>query len=399
MWNKETSPQAARLSVDLAAIRANYALLNSLSANAECAVVLKANAYGIGVKQIAPELYVAGARTFFVAFIAEAIELLESLNHADNIVIYVLEGNAPGNERGFSNPSILPVINSLEQLERWQAHCASNNLPVRCGLHVDTGMNRLGLSINELFSVLTNNTEQAVSLVMSHLSCADDPLSTQNSAQLDAFRSVKERFPKLSYCLANSAGMLLGTDYLFDMVRAGVALFGIHATRQQPVALEPAIKLEARLIQIKTAVEGETIGYGATYKVIKPMRLGTLSIGYADGYLRSLSGSQAAAFFHGRRFPLVGRVSMDAIVIDLGDADSHSPRVGEYVELINETLDINELAGQAGTIAHEILTSFGNRLHWVYLNNANAHVDHPNLLSILPRTRRPYITIKSFRAR
>ena len=369
------SQAPARLIVDLAAIRENYLLLKVLSGTAECAVVLKANAYGLGVQQVAPELYSAGARTFFVAFLSEALVLKKSLGTLNDVTIYVLEGNAPDSEQDFLSHQFIPVVNSLEQLARWKSHCERSGTSLPCGLHVDTGMNRLGLAAHELYAVFNRSAGHEICLVISHLSCANDEHSVQNCSQLKKFMEVKNLRPDLRFSLSNSSGIILGGEYLFDMTRAGVALFGVNPTLGKALAIKPVVKLEARLTQMRTIEAGETIGYGATYKSHKRMKLGTLSIGYADGYLRSLSGSTAAAYWGKNRFPLVGRVSMDSIVVNFGDIESKSPDIGDYLSLINEEFGVNDIADKAGTIGQEILTCLGSRLDWQYINKVekNSH--------------------------
>ena len=377
MCNNDTSykrttltPPPAKITVDLSAVRYNYSQLNRLSGNAECAVVLKANAYGLSINRVAPELYSVGARTFFVAYLFEAIELKQVLYPFNDVSIFVLEGNAPGTESDFFEYQISPVLNSLDQLSRWETYCQHVSNPGTCAIHVDTGMNRLGLELTELASVLSRAKAFGLTLIISHLSCADDASSKFNKSQLEKFVSGRIGNTDIRFSLSNSSGILLGEDYLFDMTRAGVALFGVNPTPENSTTLRPVIKLEARLNQVREINPGQAVGYGAAYISERPMRLGTISIGYADGYQRSLSDSNVGAYYKGEKFPLVGRVSMDSITVDLGDAVDYSPQIGDYLELVNEQFRIEDLAYHAKTIAHEIMTSLGSRLDWQYINCA-----------------------------
>ena len=364
------SPPPCRAIVDLSAIRKNYQFLNTISANAECAVVLKANAYGLGISKVAPELYCAGARTFFVAFLSEAIELKSTLGNTVQVKIYVLEGNSPGSESDFNQIQVAPVLNSVDQVKRWNEHQRKNKEVLPCALHIDTGMNRLGLSVSEVKWALESQDSEGVDLVISHFGSADSPQSQQSAKQLERFVSDSIQKPGLRYSIANSSGMFLGKPFLLDLVRPGASLFGIQPTRCKSNPMQPVITIEARLVQIRKIRAGEPVGYGATFISNKPMRLGTISMGYADGYPRSLSGSNAVAVFNGRKAPLVGRVSMDSIVVDLSDFSNQTPKEGDYLQLISNDFSLDELAVNANTIGNEILTGLGGRLKWKYLNRS-----------------------------
>ncbi len=337
------------LYINLAAVRDNYLLLKSKAKGAETAAVVKANGYGLGVKEIAGTLKKAGCKKFFVATLDEALELKDScFRRNDGVEILAFNGIRKGQEKIFCENKIIPVLNTLEEAKLWGKN--GNNLPA-C-LHVDTGMNRLGLGLKE-----AENFESKINIkyLMSHLACADQPDHPKNAEQLKAFRNIEKFFPNAKKSLANSAGIVLGKGYHFDLVRPGIALYAGANT---------VVTLKAKIIQIRKIDRPTTVGYGATANVAKGTIIATLPVGYADGYLRVL-GNTGHCFIGGVKVPVIGRVSMDLLTLDVTKVKN--PHVGMEVELIGKHLSVDEIAGQAETISYEILTRLGSRFDRIYL--------------------------------
>ena len=366
--DREAGKPPAHIRVDLGAIRDNYRTLCHLSHPAECAPVLKADAYGVGVEHVAPVLFNAGARTFFVAYFSEAMKLDAVFDPSAKVRIYVLEGTEPGAEHLYSQARIFPVINTLQQLDGWQAYRTQSGLDKTCAVHVDTGMNRLGISPSELMSRAPLADGSAIDLVLSHLGSADTPDSHHNADQLVKLQGIIPELTSVRISFCNSSGMFLDERYRFDMTRPGIALYGGNPAPWTDNPMRPVITLEAQLRQVKSIDAGETVGYGADFVSQSPMTLGTLALGYADGYPRSLAGSGAFATFRDRKAPLVGRISMDFCVVDLSDFDDDMPVTGDYLQLIGPEYTLDQLAECAGTISHEILTGLGKRPLWEYID-------------------------------
>ena len=355
----------ALLTIDLDALIANYERLRDLAAPAECAAVVKADAYGLGVAEVAPALWRAGCKTFFVATLAEAEELRQLLPEA---VIYVFNGLLPGTAETFRNARVRPVLNSADEIREWAAYCSRFGEALPCAVHIDSGMNRLGLTAAEVETV-SNNRELwsalSLSLVMSHLACADDASHPKNAAQRGIFDSLRARLPETRASLANSAGILLGADFAYDLVRPGIALYGGHPQRRGPNPFRPVVHLIGRILQVRAAEPGETIGYGATRTTPNGARIAVVSVGYADGLFRALSvadGDEGLTVCIGAHAaPILGRVSMDLITVDVTDIPDADARRGQWVELLGANVSAHELADHAGTIDYEVLTSLGQR--------------------------------------
>ncbi|WP_152048089.1 alanine racemase [Aureimonas psammosilenae] len=355
------------LTVDLTALRANYARLRQEATGAEVAGVVKANAYGLGIEPVAKALWAEGCRTFFVAQLCEALELRPLLPDAD---IFVLNGLASGTEEAAARRNIRPVLNSLPQIRAWSALAAREGGRLPAAIQVDSGMSRLGLSGQEVEAVAADSALLAgieTRLVMSHLACADEPAHPANKAQLESFRRLAALLPKAPLSLANSAGVFLGPDFRFDLVRPGIALYGgrpLAGERANP--MRPVVRLEARIVQLRHVPAGAGIGYGLSAVAEQAMRLATIGIGYADGWPRRL-GNHIAAFAGARALPMVGRVSMDSIILDIGDAPLGD---GDLVDLIGQNQDVDAVAGAADTISYEILTSLGRRFARRYIGES-----------------------------
>jgi len=354
------TPHSAALRVDLDALARNFRALRARAEPAECAAVVKANAYGLGVERVARRLEREGCRKFFVATLAEARELRAIVTAAE---IYVFEGAVDGAVAKLAELYARPVLNTLEQVERWRGRGAA-------ALHLDTGMNRLGLGLAEVAALAKRRELTAgLALVMTHLACADEPDHPQNREQLERFERLRAQLPATPTSIGNSAGTLLGGPYRGDVVRPGIALYGGNPFSDRPNPMEAVVTLTAPVLQLRDLDEPQPVGYGATYLASPPARLAVVGLGYADGYPRNL-GNCGAAAVQGRRVPVVGRVSMDLICVDVGALPRDAVRVGDSVELIGPTVGLDEVAAEAGTISYEILTGLGSRVTREYVEKA-----------------------------
>lgn len=322
---------------------------------------MKADAYGIGASNAAPALYRSGCRDFFVAQLGEGLPLRPIL--APDATIFILNGLQPGGEAGAAEAGLVPVLNGLEQCEAWAAEAARRGTRLPAALQLDSGMSRLGLmpSEVEIFVTRPDLTETIdLRLVMSHLACADAPDHPANERQRAAFAALAARFPGLRLSLANSGGILLGSGFRHDLARPGLALYGVTPVAGQDIGLRPVVSLDARVIQVRTIVAGTAVGYGAAFVAPHAMRIATLAVGYADGWPRHLSGT-GSAFFGDTRLPILGRVSMDSMTVDVSALPEGCLRLGTLVELIGPHQTLDRVAAEAGTIPYEILTRLGRR--------------------------------------
>ena len=364
--------ETAILTIDLGALAANYRTLCALAAGAECAAVVKADAYGLGMAEAAPALWAAGCKTFFVATLSEAEALRALLPEA---IIYVLAGLAPDAAPAFQRHGLRPVLNSAEEIGEWAAYCASVGAKLPCAVHIDSGMNRLGLSPAEVEQVAAAEdmwSALTLALVMSHLACADDPTHPKSELQRALFDRLRARLPDALASLANSAGMLLGEAYHYDLVRPGIALYGGDPQRSGGGWFEPVIELLGRILQVRDVAAGESVGYGAIRTLKRPSRVAIVAVGYADGIFRSLSTRDdeegLTVFIEGHSAPIIGRVSMDLITVDVTDVPPSAARRGAWVELIGENISAHDFARHAGTIDYEVLTNLGSRALRRYRN-------------------------------
>ena len=361
------APAGGVLTIDLAALADNWRILAARIAPAACAAVVKADAYGLGVARAAPALRAAGARTFFVALAEEAAPLRAAVPDA---TLYVLGGLLPGNVDAMLAADARPVLGSLPEIADWAAACAARGADLPAALHVDTGMNRLGLSLEEARQVAERGPGFTPSLVMTHLACGDTPGHPLTALQRERFAAVAALFPGVPASLANSAGCLLPRSYHFDLARPGVALYGGRSLASAP-ALKPVVRLEVPVIQLRTGEAGESVGYGAASTLTRRSRLAILSLGYADGFLRASGASDARrgaeVILAGQRCPLVGRVSMDLCAIDITDLPDGAVTRGDRAVVLGDGLSVDDLAAHSGTIGYEVLTSLGRRYRRVYL--------------------------------
>lgn len=371
-----------RLTVDLAALADNYRQLARRAAPAGVAGVVKADAYGLGVEQAAPALWRAGCRTFFVALPEEGVALRAALPEAEIFVLNGLFG--PEAAPAYGAHRLTPVLGSQADISCWEAFGWDGDAPRPCAIHVDTGMNRLGLTPDEAISFAGENAlTRAVTprLLMSHLACADEPGHPLNRRQTESFQAVRQAFADVESSLSNSAGTFLGPDFAFDLVRPGIALYGGRPVNGTDNPMKPVVTAEARVVQVRHARAGETVSYGAHETLSRDTAIAIASVGYADGYhragsaagvpLRRASATGAQGFVHGRRVPLLGRITMDLTmfdVTDIGDEVAH----GDWIELFGANILVDEAASAAGTIAYELLTSLGDRYDRRYLGGTVA---------------------------
>jgi alanine racemase len=357
------------LTIDLAAIEANWKSLASTTVPVECAAVVKADAYGCGLEPVTQKLAKAGCRTFFVADVAEGRRVRAI---APDAVIYVLNGLMPGSAPAFAEDYLRPVISSTTELAEWDAFVAGRSWRGGAALHVDTGMNRLGITIDEAVAIAPRiqSENHGFTLLMSHLACAETPDHPMNDRQIRLFREIRIMYRGVPSSLANSSGIFLGGTIFCDLVRPGVALYGANPTPGKKNPMRPAVELKGRIIQVRPVNKGESVGYGATFGTARASRIAVIAVGYADGFLRSAAAAKgkpaAEVVIAGKRCPVAGRVSMDLIAVDVTDLPEGAARRGGLATLIGEGISVDELAAGMGTIGYEVLTNLGRRYHRIY---------------------------------
>jgi alanine racemase len=349
----------ARLSIDLNALAANWAFFAEQSDGAICSAVIKANGYGLGVTRVAQRLAQAGCHTFFVAHLGEAITARAALG--DGPTIYVLNGLMEGQSAIFHQHDLRPILNDLGQIDHWR----EMGLGAPAALHVDTGMNRLGISEEDIDQANEALVGVDLALIMSHLACASDPQHPKNGMQRDTFVAAAARLPAAPLSLAASAGILLEGDYCFDLVRPGIGLYGGGPFDVEHVPLIPVATLEAPILQLRRIGPGDTVGYGATWQADRAKTLATVALGYADGFLRAGS-SRGFAILGGAVCPIVGRVSMDLITLDV-TAAGKAAKVGAMAQFLGRGAPIDAQAQALDTISYELLTGLGERFERVYV--------------------------------
>src|ERR1700723_701883 len=369
--NKAAALAAASgiLTVDLDALVANWRKLEKTAVPAECSAVIKANAYGCGTEPVAQALAKAGCETFFVATLDEAAAVRAAVPSA---AVYVLNGFVQNTGDAYAKVDARPVIGDLNELAEWDVFCRRTGWAGGVAIHIDTGMQRLGLTVAEAQGLIPriNAGDHGISLVMSHLACAESLNHPMNARQLAAVREVASAFSGVPASLSNSSGIFLGAPFQFDMVRPGAALYGINPTPEADNPMQPVVELKARIVQIRNVDKGESVGYGGTWTARRPTRLAIVSAGYADGYFRaggSNDGTRGAeVMVAGKRCPIAGRISMDLMAVDITELPNNAVRRGHMVTLIGEGITVDELAHHFGTIGYEVLTSLGARYARVY---------------------------------
>ena len=368
------------LTVDLDAIVANWRKLEKTAVPAECAGVVKANAYGCGTEPVARALAAAGCKTFFVATLDEAAAVRAALPSA---TIYTLDGFFQNSGEAYAKIDCRPVIGDLNELAEWDVFCRRTGWSGGAAIHIDTGMNRLGLTITEAQGIIPriNAGDHGITLVMSHLVSAEQLNSPINARQLTTFREIASVFSGVPASLSNSSGIFLGAQFQFDMVRPGAALYGVNPTPEADNPMQPVVELKARIVQFRNIERGETVGYGGTWTARRPTRLAIVSAGYADGYFRAASASDgtrgAEVIVAGKRCPVAGRISMDLMAVDVTDLPPNAARRGHMVTLLGEGITVDELAHHFRTIGYEVLTSLGSRYARVYKGGAATGTAEP----------------------
>ncbi len=377
------------LTVDLDAIVANWRKLEKAAVPAECAAVIKADAYGCGVDPVARALAAAGCKTFFVATVDEARAARAALPSA---TLYALDGLFQNCGEAFAKVDCKPVIGDLNELAEWDVFCRRSGWEGGAAIHIDTGMNRLGLTITEAQGIVPriNAGDHGVTLVMSHLACAEALNHPLNAKQLATFREIASLFTGVPASLSNSSGIFQSPQFQFDLVRPGAALYGINPTPEADNPMQPVVDLKARIVQIRAVERGDSVGYGGTWTARRPTRLAVVSAGYADGYFRAAGSNDgtrgAEVVVAGKRCPIAGRVSMDLMAVDVTDLEKNAVRRGHMATLIGEGITVDELAHHFGTIGYEVLTSLGPRYARIYKGGAATAEPTPATIEPAPAT-------------
>jgi alanine racemase len=356
----DESTAGAILTIDLSALAANWRLLRDKVAPAECAAVVKADAYGIGLEPVVTALATAGCRTFFVAHVSEALGV-RAIDQ--DCTLYLLNGLTPGSSEALVRNDIRPVLSSLGEIEEWAAFSGEGASKPPAAIQFDTGINRLGIPHDQTERVRPLLDAFEPTLLMSHFA-ESEVIGERNGAQIAAFDKVRAALPNLPASLCNSSGIFLHERPFLDLVRPGYALYGGNPTPNLPNPMQSVVSLNARVLQVRNVAAGERVGYGGEWTASRASRLATLSIGYADGLPRSGSAIGRAgieAVVARRRCPFVGRLSMDLSIVDVTYLPDGAVQRGDLAEILGETIGIDELGRKSGTIGYEILTRLGQR--------------------------------------
>lgn len=362
----------AVLTIDLAAIVENWRILSrKLNTPCDCGAVVKADAYGLGAANVATALAGAGCKTFYVAHVEEGLSLRKVLGQDARII--VMHGPNPGTEGDIARHGLIPVLSTPDQILRWRSFATQADVLQETIIQIDTGMNRLGLSEAE-FTDHLNDPEGFQSLtplaLMSHLACAGTPDHPMNRNQQERFASAlstfRTKFPDAKGSLSNSSGIFLGDSWHYDFARPGASLYGLKPQPGAPNPMLPVVRLQAKILQVRRVDSTDTVGYGATFRAADGSKLATVSIGYADGFLRSLS-NKGRAMLDGLTVPVAGTVSMDLLTFDISNVPDSSLVPGAMIDVLNQDHTADDLADEAETIGYEILTSLGQRYARRYL--------------------------------
>jgi alanine racemase len=357
------------LVIDLAASAENYRRLTQLAPTARCAAVLKADGYGVGAIPVGRALYDQGCRDFFVAYADEGITLREALlNKGLDARIFVLNGLFPGTEGVFTEYHLVPTLTDLDQISRWQMHARVLGRLLPAALHVDTGMSRTGLTSKEV-QTLTHGSHVwdglKIELVLSQMVYSHEENLVFSSQQRLRFEQVLRHLPKAPRSLAKSGAIYVGQEFHYDVVRPGVALHGINPTNQPTNPLVPVVSLWAKIYQVQNVVVGQSIGYNQTYVAQSPCQVATIALGYADGYPWSLANT-GYVMIGAYKAPVVGRISMDLLTVDVTGIPENLIYPGGWVQVIGGEVTVEMLAHQAKTVPYEILLRLGKRFQRVY---------------------------------
>ncbi|WP_137392454.1 alanine racemase [Rhodoligotrophos defluvii] len=358
------------LMIDLRAIQANYRYLAGRVGQTECGAAVKADAYGLGMIPVSQALWAAGCRTFFVALPCEGAKLRQTLPEA---TIYLLGGLLPGSAGYLAQHNLQPILSSIEEIGEWAQFCRDQDRRLPAGIHVDTGINRLGLTSAQVECLAASHKDLGafrITLIISHLACADTPNAPMNREQLATFDRLRAMLPHARASIANSAGTLNVPDFHYDLVRPGIALYGGKPLADRANPMKQVVSLYGTVLSVREVKAGESVGYSATWRSERNAQIAIISVGYADGFFRCLSGSsrseRAHIFIGGQFAPVVGRVSMDMITVDVTDVPPDFARRGGRAELIGPHITIDDLARWAETIPYEVLTALGPRYCRLY---------------------------------
>jgi alanine racemase len=365
-----------RLTIDLDALVANWQFLAQKSLPAQTSAVVKADAYGLGIVHVVPALWQAGCRTFFVALAEEGLRVRAV---APDARVFVLNGFFSEAFAVYQESDLIPVLGSLHELDVWRSLNAKQKDKLPFALHVDTGMNRLGVTLDEALTFAADKRNEKPVLLMTHLATADDQAHALNDKQIQSFQTLRAAFSGVESSIANSPGIFHSGVGEYELSRPGVAMYGGEPFSGDANPMRPVVTLEARIVQIRTGRKGETVGYGATAMLGRDTRIAVCSVGYADGYLRSASGSGVPlrgtvpnggeGYVAGRKIPVLGRITMDLTSFDITDLPVDAVGPGDYIELFGQNISLDDAARAAGTIGYELLTSLGTRYHRRYLKS------------------------------
>lgn len=361
------SKSHAKLIIDLDALVHNYKTLERIAAPARCAAAVKANAYGLGIDPIASSLFDAGCNDFFVATLDEAITLRALVPTA---LIYVLNGVRENEVSVFHEHDLIPVLNTIGEMDLWLQLGLIDGEAQPGVLHIDTGMNRLGIPVSDI----EDNQEQLLekvnrlnlTLVMSHLACSDNQDHPMNAQQLKLFNEIRGLFSTTAASLANTEGVLLGASYHHHMVRPGIGLYGGTISAQEASEFQDVVRLEAPILQLKTVPKGSSVGYDATWVAEKDSLIATVALGYADGYALSFS-NKSIAIVHGMMVPVVGRISMDLLTLDVSALGRDNVEQGERAIFLGDGLHVKDIAAKGNMHSYQMLTTIGSRVSREYI--------------------------------
>ena len=338
----------------------NFKALNKIASSSIAGATLKANAYGIGDVEVYKLLYDNNCRHFFFASLEEALIIRKQYKKGN---IYVLNGIEDHDFKIFKKFNIVPILNSIKELKQFIKNKGINK-KIKVGLQVETGLNRLGISIKDCKSI--NTRKLNLQILISHLASSDESKNKYNQKQNKNFRLYFNLFKSIKYkSLANSMGILLGKDYHYNLIRPGISLYGGYSINKLKIIIKPVVTLKAKILQIKTLKKNEYVGYNQTYKTYKKVKIAILGIGYGDGISRMLS-NKGNVMFKKQTFKIIGRISMDSLTIDITKCKNNI-EIGQYCELINKKNDIEKIAKKCGTISNEILTSISKRVRRIYI--------------------------------
>ncbi len=364
------STATGTLTIDLSALRANWRTVCA-ALDQTPAAVIKADAYGLGAEAVGRELYAAGCREFFLATLEEALAARQFLSDASRL--YILGGVRPGEERECINAGLIPVLYSLPAIERWAAACRAAGAASPSVIKVDTGMTRLGLSIEE-WNALVERSETLPAchpvVVMSHLACADEPDHSLNREQQQRFVKVSQMarnlFPDIRCSLANSSGVFLGADWHFDLARPGAALYGFDPLGERGPAMDAVVALELPILQVRDLQAPSSVGYGAETCLPAGRRLAVVAGGYADGLNRTIGRVGGVGYMGEVQVPVVGRISMDTTIFDITDAPLPDPSGLAYITVLDHRLRVADVSRRTGALGYEVLTSLAGRYRRIY---------------------------------